>query len=98
MDHSAALRAHHPRGVLHANGREPPQRRGGGPARLQSLPDLKRRNYSGRIQIPMKFLAESFQAMGSPCEILLDTLDTAIMAEQRDAALQEALRIEKKFS
>jgi len=39
-----------------------------------------------------------FQAMGCPCEILLDTTDATIFAEQLEAARQEARRIENKYS
>ena len=39
-----------------------------------------------------------FQAMGCPCEILLDTADSPLVAEQLDAALREAKRIEEKYS
>jgi len=39
-----------------------------------------------------------FQAMGSPCEILMDTTDAAIAAEQVEFARREALRIEQKYS
>jgi thiamine biosynthesis lipoprotein len=39
-----------------------------------------------------------FEAMGCPCEILLDTSDASIAAEQVDAAKDEARRIEQKYS
>lgn len=39
-----------------------------------------------------------FQAMGCPCEILIDTADSALMTEQLAAAQQEAQRIEAKYS
>jgi len=43
-------------------------------------------------------LVGHFQAMGCPCEILLDTADTAVLTKQLNAAKQEAARIEKKYS
>jgi len=39
-----------------------------------------------------------FQAMGCPCEILLDSTDSALGDMQLEMALQEARRIEEKFS
>ena len=44
------------------------------------------------------FLIGRFQAMGCPCEILLDTTDSSLGAQQVDAALREAQRIERKYS
>jgi thiamine biosynthesis lipoprotein len=44
------------------------------------------------------FLVGRFQAMGCPCEILLDTTDSSLLAKQLDAARREAERIEKKYS
>lgn len=39
-----------------------------------------------------------FQAMASPCEILIDTEDRALAEQLTHIAQQEALRIERKFS
>jgi len=39
-----------------------------------------------------------FNAMGCPCEILLDTADPSLAARQMDIAINEARRIEKKYS
>jgi len=39
-----------------------------------------------------------FQAMGCPCEILIDTEDADLAAAQFDAARREAQRIEEKYS
>src|SRR5258708_28868308 len=39
-----------------------------------------------------------FEAMHCPCEILVDTMDPSIGAEQLDAAVREAHRIETKYS
>jgi thiamine biosynthesis lipoprotein len=44
------------------------------------------------------FLVRRFQAMGCPCEILLDTTDASLADEQLGAAIQEAERIENKYS
>ncbi len=46
----------------------------------------------------MKFQTLRFQAMGCPCEILLDTDDTVVGAGQLALAIQEAQRIETKYS
>ena len=46
----------------------------------------------------MSFQTFRFQAMGCPCEILLDTLDPAVGSEQWTIALSEARRIEEKYS
>ena len=40
----------------------------------------------------------TFQAMGCPCEILLDHPDPALGAEQLALAIAEAQRIEQKYS
>jgi len=39
-----------------------------------------------------------FQAMGCPCEVLVDTTDTSLLADQLDVARREAERIEQKYS
>jgi thiamine biosynthesis lipoprotein len=44
------------------------------------------------------FLVRRFQAMGCPCEILLDTSDDVLADQQLVAARQEAERIEQKYS
>jgi len=44
------------------------------------------------------FLIRRFQAMGCPCEILLDTTDASLADQQLTAAIQEAERIENKYS
>ncbi len=44
------------------------------------------------------WLTGRFEAMRCPCDILLDTVDPAIAAEQLKAASQEAHRIEMKYS
>jgi FAD:protein FMN transferase len=43
-------------------------------------------------------LIRRFEAMGCPCEILLDSQDPTLGDEQLESARQEATRIEKKFS
>jgi len=49
-------------------------------------------------EINPSFQVGRFQAMGCPCEILLDTEDTNLLAIQLKTAKEEALRIEKKYS
>jgi FAD:protein FMN transferase len=49
-------------------------------------------------QIVLEPFVGKFQAMGCPCEILLDTTDAALAAEQLAAAREEAGRIEDKYS
>ncbi len=44
------------------------------------------------------FLIERFQALGCPCEILLETTSPDILKQQLSAARHEAERIEMKFS
>src|ERR1039458_2352795 len=44
------------------------------------------------------FVTGRFQAMGCPCEILIDTTDSVLAAEQLSLGRQEALRIEEKYS
>ncbi len=44
------------------------------------------------------FARGSFLAMGSPCELLIDSSDAAIVASLLDVVASEAWRIEDKFS
>ncbi len=48
--------------------------------------------------LPNSFWTGSFQAMASPCEILLDTQDQQLAIELTQLAQREALRIQHKFS
>lgn len=65
---------------------QPPSAPGGNPG---GDPILERRE---------DYFLGRFVAMGSPCELLVDTDDRALAALLLDAARAEALRVERKFS
>jgi thiamine biosynthesis lipoprotein len=46
----------------------------------------------------MSYQTLTFEAMGCPCEILLDSIDPLIGTEQRTLAMWEVFRIERKYS
>lgn len=59
---------------------------------------MARANRSTNVQKKGGFLQSNFVAMGSPCELLLDTSDEAAAKQLIDIVAAEAWRIEDKFS
>ena len=50
------------------------------------------------VTLQNDYIVGHFNAMASPCEILVDTLDKALATTLIETAMSEALRIEQKFS
>lgn len=67
-------------------------------ARAEAMPGLKSAERLHIERRPRGICAATFQAMASPCEILLETDDTGLASELGCLVAEEAWRIEAKFS
>src|SRR5690242_13013216 len=73
----------------------PPSSRSNIPSNLAGYSARRRTNMGAPVTQPR---ALRFLAMGCPCEVLLDTDDSTVVSRLEAIALEEARRVETKFS